>query len=102
MERITILDFASGKVFIREVPEDMIEKDAEDVFAYYAGALGLRESDCTYMISNDDDFIDSTITFTKKKIKVTHLGEDYSAIQIGRLEFEASLGLGEALLKALK
>lgn len=31
------------------------------------------------------------------KIKVTHLGEDYSTIEVNGEEFEASLGLGEAI-----
>ncbi len=36
------------------------------------------------------------------KIKVTHLGEDYSTIEVNGYEFEASLGLGQELLKVLK
>ena len=30
-------------------------------------------------------------------LKVTHLGEDYSTIEVNGEEFEASLGLGEAI-----
>lgn len=37
-----------------------------------------------------------------ERIKVTHLGEDYSTIEVDGEEFQASLGLGEALLKVLK
>lgn len=37
-----------------------------------------------------------------EKIKVTHLGEDYSTIEVDGEEYQASLGLGEALLKVLK
>ena len=36
------------------------------------------------------------------KIKVTHLGEDYSTIEINGLEFEASRGIGIELLKVVK
>ncbi len=32
-------------------------------------------------------------------IKVTHLGEDYSTIEIEGEEYEESLGFGEALIK---
>ena len=35
------------------------------------------------------------------KTKVTHLGEDYSTIEIAGEEYQASLGLGEALLAEL-
>lgn len=37
-----------------------------------------------------------------EKIKVTHLGEDYSTIEVKGEEYQGSLGLGEALLKVLK
>lgn len=33
-------------------------------------------------------------------IIVTHLGEDYATVEINGEEFETSLGLGEAILKA--
>lgn len=32
-------------------------------------------------------------------IQVTHLGEDYSTIEVNGTEYEASLGLGEAIME---
>jgi len=34
-------------------------------------------------------------------IKVTHIGEDYSTIEVDGKAFQASLGLGEAILAVL-
>ena len=36
------------------------------------------------------------------KIKVTHLGEDYATVEVDGVEFQTSLGLGEALLELNK
>ncbi len=65
-EYITILDFASGKVFIRVVPEDMKGKDAEEVCERFALFLGVRTSDCSYMISSDDEFLDLDSSISNK------------------------------------
>lgn len=37
-----------------------------------------------------------------KKINVTHYGEDYATVTVNGEDFETSLGLGEAIAKALK
>ena len=58
-ERIVILDFFSGKVFIRFVPIDMIEADANDIVAYFENELKIHADDCQYMVVNDADFLDA-------------------------------------------
>ncbi len=59
-ERIVILDFRTGKVHIRPVPMSMIEEDAEVIVNYYEDILDIHSSDCTYMLVNDDDYMDDT------------------------------------------
>lgn len=56
-ERIVILDASTGKVFVRFVPQSMIELDGDEILEYFAPKLGLSVSDCTFMVVNDDDFI---------------------------------------------
>ena len=56
-EKIIILDFNSGKVFIRNVPIKMIELDADEIVRKFERILGIKEKDCQYMVVNGDDFI---------------------------------------------
>lgn len=61
-ERIVILDFTRGKVFIEFVPMSMIEADANEIVISLESKLGIKESECQYMVVNDDDFItDNTL-----------------------------------------
>jgi len=55
-EKIVILDASEGKVYIRSVPQKMIEWDGDRIFDYWAELLKLNVSDCEWMIANDDDF----------------------------------------------
>lgn len=52
--RITILDFANDRVIIRDVPPELIGKDAEEIAEYFANDLGIRPfisvSNCEYMV----------------------------------------------------
>ena len=58
VERIVILDFRTGKVFVRFVPLDMIESDADEIAMYFENELKIHVNDCQYMIVNDEDFLD--------------------------------------------
>lgn len=59
-ERIIILDNESGRVFIRFVPTRLIEADGDEILEHFAKALKLHAGDCTYMVVNDDDYLDDT------------------------------------------
>jgi len=48
--RITILDFANDRVIIRDVPPELIGKDAEEVAEYFAKDLGISVGNCEYMV----------------------------------------------------
>jgi len=48
--RITILDFANDRVIIRDVPPELIGKDAEEIAEYFAKDLGIGVSNCEYMV----------------------------------------------------
>lgn len=53
MQTITILDYVTGTVFIRPVPEGMNE--AEEVAQYYENELALHLTDCHWMLSTKID-----------------------------------------------
>lgn len=57
-EKIVILDAEHGKVFIRSVPLEQIEWDANEIVEAMAEKLEIRESNCQYMVVNDEDFLD--------------------------------------------
>ena len=57
-ERIVILDFRTGKVFIRKVPMALIESDADEIVAHFENELEIHGNDCQYMVVNDNDFMD--------------------------------------------
>lgn len=57
-ERIVILDFRKGKVYIRFVPMSMVEKDADEIVYYFAPKLNLHHNDCQYMVVNSMDYLD--------------------------------------------
>ena len=57
-ERIVILDFRTGKVFVRYVPLDMIELGADEIAMYFENELEIHVDDCQYMIVNDAEFLD--------------------------------------------
>lgn len=59
-EKIVILDFSTGKVFIRPVPIALIEKDADEIVDFFEPLLGIRATDCQYMVVNGDDFLDQS------------------------------------------
>lgn len=48
--RITILDFANDRVIIRDVPPELIGREAEDVAEHFAKDLGISVSMCEYMV----------------------------------------------------
>ena len=58
-ERIVILDFETGKVFIRFVPADMLESDASEIAMFFEKELKIHIDDCQYMLVNDDDFLEA-------------------------------------------
>lgn len=59
-KKIVILDFMSGKVFMRTIPEHMQNDDADEVVRGFEDDLGIRESDTQYMVISEKDFeIDS-------------------------------------------
>lgn len=84
-ERIVILNSATGQVLIRFVPLDMIENDANEIVEFFAIQEGFKESDCQYMVVNDDDFIDDTTVFqtslTDKAKFIEGLLFDYDLVE---------------------
>lgn len=50
MKRIALLDFATGTIFIRDVPEDMQDADSEEVAASFENELKVHLDDCQYMV----------------------------------------------------
>lgn len=56
-KKIVILDFCTGKVFIRSIPLEMIELDASEIVENMSDDLGISENDCQYMVVHNDDFI---------------------------------------------
>lgn len=55
MKKIIILDFQSGKAYIRPVPDNMTDQEAEDVLVYFADILNLSIDDCEYTIINSNN-----------------------------------------------
>lgn len=52
MKKITILDFSTGIVYIRELPEHLLEAQIEDIMDYFCELLNISESDCEYMVGD--------------------------------------------------
>jgi len=65
MKRIIILDFRTGKVFVRAVPTDMTE--ADEVANYYENELGTHTNDCQYMITPEEKWLDDNTTQNENK-----------------------------------
>lgn len=53
MKKIAILDFSTGIVYVRHVPEDIEEKEGDDILEFFAKDLSIRANDCNYMVSED-------------------------------------------------
>lgn len=60
MERIVILDSENGKVYVRQVPESMLEDDGDLILQHFADKENFRSGECDFMIVNDDDYLDDT------------------------------------------
>ena len=54
MNKIVILDFQSGIVYVREVSKESQVDESEDIMAYYADKLGLHADDCQYMLTDSE------------------------------------------------
>lgn len=55
---IAILDFSTARVFIENVPEHLVDWEADAVLMHFARRLDIREADCQY-IMGDLDIVDS-------------------------------------------
>jgi len=51
---ITILDFSTARVFIENVPEKLMDCEADTVLEHFSRRLDIRETDCQYIIGNLD------------------------------------------------
>lgn len=58
MNYITILDFSTGIVYIREIPTILREAQASEIMDYFEQQLKIRERDCEYMVTEVDNFLD--------------------------------------------
>jgi len=75
MEKIVILDFNLGKVYIRPVPTKMLELDANEIVSKMGKKLGIKETSCYYMVVNDNgDFLDEGKETANKQIDNLILG----------------------------
>lgn len=52
--KIIVLDFTSGKVFVESVPVELQGKDGSEILT----ALDYDESNCQYMITSEENFIE--------------------------------------------
>lgn len=48
--KIAILDFASGTLYVRDVPKKMQKKEAEDIADHFAIELDIKIKDCEWMV----------------------------------------------------
>ena len=49
---IAILDFTEGIVYIRDIPEEMQDAQAEDIAISFEKELHIHIDDCQYMVGN--------------------------------------------------
>lgn len=61
MKIITILDFVNGATIIRSIPQEIEDKESEDIMEYFCEQLGVRADDCSYLISCDGTHISINI-----------------------------------------
>jgi len=54
MKKIIILDFTTGKVFIRSIAKENEDLDAEEIVSLLEDELEIRASDCQYMITAEE------------------------------------------------
>ena len=55
---ITILDFETGKTYVRKVPKKLENKgnpEPDDVINYYEKILKIHTTDCQFMITKEID-----------------------------------------------
>jgi len=52
MKQITILDFSTATVYIRILPEELENAQAEDVLYHFCEELDIRADDCQYMVGD--------------------------------------------------
>lgn len=55
---IAILDFSTARVFIENVPDNLIDCEADAVLKHFARRLDIREADCQF-IMGDLDIVDN-------------------------------------------
>ncbi len=53
---ITILDFSTATVYIKQVPESIQELQSDEIMEHFATELNIREKDCQYMIIEENNF----------------------------------------------
>lgn len=52
MKKITILDYQSATVYVRNIPPEIENNEGDDILEYFAEKMNLQSSDCMYMLGD--------------------------------------------------
>lgn len=53
VSKIAILDFRTGIVYVRDIPEKMRGFESEDILDYFCGKLGIESAEDTQYMTGD-------------------------------------------------
>lgn len=53
MDKIVIMDYSTGTVYIKDVPSKFDNSQGDEIMEYFCNELDIREKDCYYMISGN-------------------------------------------------